>query len=484
MNNHHLARGSIYLIISLVVFYLSGYLIHFMLARIIDPITYGTIGVILSILTVLQIFLLNGIPTAAAKYLSEGANGNEIRDKSLILQLIYTLLIAFLVFTTAPMVADLLRDKTYIAYIKFLPIVIFARSINQLYNNFFNGYREFARQAIHMAIDSFPRLLFVFAFIYMGYGVYGVLGGYAAASFIGIIYAIIFFKPKKTIESISYRQILKFSFPIIIYSVFFHLITSLDLFFIKSSMISGEYVGFYTSARVLSTIFTIMSISFSLTLLPSISHSFSTGDTGNTKSYIQTSLRYLFIVFIPIALIISVYSKELLSLFFTPEYANAGNALSILIWGWLFLQIFFVLSAMINASGKSKIPAFITGMSVIIAFVGNFYLVNHYGMEGGAVATLITGFICFISGVYFVNKIFKVSIELNSTLKISAGSLILFSISILVNMRGVFLLCWIFALFAFYLVFLFFIKAINNEDIKLLRELYQSFVSTDFTEEP
>jgi len=139
---------------------------------------------------------------------------------------------------------------------------------------------------------------------------------------------------------------------------------------------------------------------------------------------------------------------------------------------------------MINASGKSKIPAFITGLSVIIAFISNFYLVNHYGMEGGAVATLITGFICFISGVYFVHKIFQVSIELNSTLKICGGSLILFSISILVNTKGVFLLCWILALFAFYLAFLFLIKAINNEDIKLLRELYQSFVSTSLTEEP
>jgi stage V sporulation protein B len=477
MNNHHLARGSIYLITSLVAFYLSGYLIHFMLARIISPITYGAIGVILSILTVLQIFLLNGIPTAAAKYLSEGANGKEIRDRSLILQLLYTLFIAFLVFITAPIIAGLLNDQAYIAYIKFLPIVIFVRSINQLFDNFFNGYREFTKQSIHMAIDSFPRLLFVFTFIYMGYGVYGVLGGYAAASLIGIIYAIFFFEPKKTKQSVSYRQILNFSFPVIIYSVFFHLITSLDLFFIKSSTISAEYVGFYTSARVLSTIFAIVSISFSLTLLPSISHSFSTGDTGNTKSYIQTSLRYIFIVFIPIAVIISVYSRELLSLLFTPEYANAGNALSILIWGWFFLQIFFVLSAMINASGKSKIPAFITGLSVIIAFISNFFLVNHYGMEGGAVATLIAGIICFTSGVHFVHKIFKVSIELNSTLKISGGSLILFIISIFFNPEKVFLLGWILVIFAFYLAFLFLIKAINKEDIKLVRQLYISFGS-------
>jgi len=484
MHNHHLARGSIFLITAYVIFYSSSYLIHFVLARIISPTTYGTIGVILAILTVLQIFLINGVPTAAVKYLSEGVNGKEIRDKSLILQLIYTLLISFLVFIGAPIIADLLNDPAYIPFIKFLPIVIFIRSFNQLLNSFFNGYREFKRQSIHMAIDSFPRVLFVFVFVYVGYGIYGVLGGYAAASLIGLIYAIIVFESKKTNKSISYRQIVKFSFPVIIYSVLFHLITSLDLFFIKSSNISGECVGFYTSARVLSTIFTIISITFSLTLLPSISHSFSTGDMKSTKSYIQTSLRYLFMVFMPAALIISVYSKKLLSLFFTAEYANAGNALSILIWGWFFLQIFFVLSAIINASGKPKIPAQLAGISVFISFVSNYYLVNHYGIEGGAIATLIVGMVCFAGGFYFVHKIFKVSLDLNSTVKICSGSLMLFGISILVDAEGVFLLGWIFVLMVFYVAFLFLIKAINNEDIRLLRELFQSFVSTGLTAEP
>jgi len=335
-----------------------------------------------------------------------------------------------------------------------------------------------------MAIDSFPRVFFVVVFVYLGYGIYGVLGGYAAASLIGIIYATTSFQPRRTNESISYGQILDFSFPVIIYSVFFHLTSSLDLFFIKSSTIPGEYVGFYTSARVLSTIFAIVSVSFSSTLLPSISHSFSRGDMKTTRAYIQTSLRYLFIVFIPIAVIISVYSKAVLGLLFTPEYANAGDALSILIWGWFFLQIFFVLSAMINASGRSKLPAQLAGISVLISFISNYYLVSNYGIEGGAIATFIAGMVSVLGGFYFVHKIFKVSVDLNSTLKLGAGSLMLFVISILVDAEGVFLLGWILILLAIYLVFLFLIKVINNEDIRLMRELYQSFVSANLTAQP
>ncbi|MCK4825127.1 oligosaccharide flippase family protein, partial [bacterium] len=281
MNNHHLARGSICLITSHGAFYASGYLIHCILARITTPTTYGTIGVLLSLLTVLQIFLINGIPTAASKYLSEGVSGKELKRRSLLLQSVSALILCFFVYTAASLIADLFHDPSYVPYIQFLTIAILVRSMNQLFNSFFNGYREFTRQSIHMAIDSFPRVLFVVVFVYLGYGIYGVLGGYAAASLMGLLYGIIFFQPKTTDESISYRRILDFSFPVIIYSVFFHLIASLDLFLIKSSTISGEYVGFYTSARVLSTIFAIVSVSFSSTLLPSISRSFSTGDMKN-----------------------------------------------------------------------------------------------------------------------------------------------------------------------------------------------------------
>jgi O-antigen/teichoic acid export membrane protein len=484
MNNHRLARGSLYLIISHGLFYLSGYLIHCILARITTPITYGTIGVLLSLLTVLQIFLIHGIPTAAVKYLSEGVDGKELRSRSLLLQFVTTLILSFIVYSTASLIADLFHDRSYVPYIRFLTIVIVVRSMNQLFNSFFNGYREFTKQSIHMGIDSFPRVIFVIVLVYLGYGIYGVLGGYAAASVVGLIYAVIFFRPRKTSGSISYRRILNFSFPVIIYSVFFHVITSLDLFFIKSFGISGEYVGFYTSARVLCTIFGVVSIPFSLALLPSISHSFSRGDMRNTKSYIQTSLRYLFIVFLPVVLIISAHSKAVLASLFPSVYANAGNALSILIWGWFFLQMFLVLSSMINASGRSEIPAFLAGISVSISFVSNYYLVNTYGIEGAAMATFIAGIVCVTGGFCFVHKIFRVSVDLNSTLKLGAGSLVLFVISTLVDAEGVFLLGWILILCVLYLVFLYLIKAINNEDIRLIRELYQSILSPGLTAQP
>lgn len=477
MSQHQLARGSIYLISGHVIFYLSSYIIHFGLTRYFSPTDYGTIGVIFSILTILQLFLMNGIPTAAAKYLSEDIDGNEVRLKSLFLQSLFAFSIACLVFITAPLIADLLNDNSFIPYIRFLSIVIIIRAINELFGRFFNGYREFKKQAIHIALDSVPKIIFVFIFVYMGCQIYGVFLGYATASLIGIIYGIIYFKPERVDKLISYRQIVNFSYPIIMYSIFYQLITALDLFFIKASNISEEYVGFYTSARVLSTMFTIVSATFSLTLFPSISKSFSSDNKKNTDSYIKTSLRFILLLFIPAAVIISTNSKELLSLFFTSQYAAASTALSILIWGWFFLQLFYVFASIINASGKSKIPAFITGTAVIVAWFCNHYMVNRYGMEGGATATLITGLFCFICGFYFVHRIFKVSLYFYSTVKIVTASLIILLFSLSIHVEGILVVGWCAVLFGIYLGILFLIKEINNEDLIMVHDIFRGFVN-------
>ena len=55
---HRFAKGVLYILGGNIVLNLSGYIIHFGLVRIITPELYGSLGVVLSLLTVIQIFLM------------------------------------------------------------------------------------------------------------------------------------------------------------------------------------------------------------------------------------------------------------------------------------------------------------------------------------------------------------------------------------------------------------------------------------------
>ena len=108
-------------------------------------------------------------------------------------------------------------------------------------------------------------------------------------------------------------------------------------------------------------------------------------------------------------------------------------------------------------------------------FLSNHYLVNRYSIEGGAAATLITGFVCFMGGFYYVHKIFKVSIDINSTIKIIASSLVILLISLSVHIEGILVVGWCVVMFAIYLGILFLIREIKKEDLILVNDIFRGF---------
>lgn len=480
-NQRTLAKGTIYITIGFVIANLCGYIIHFGLTRMISAAEYGTFGVILSLLTLFQLLVMKGVPNAVSKYISSGYDWKIVRKKALILQLVFSSVISVLIFLSASLISNLLNDQELAKYIRFLALFIPIASISTLYRHIFNGFREFHKTAFALLFAYIPRVIFVFLFVLIGFGLFGVIGGYLVGALIGLIVTIILSHVtnrnnlKYRNKIVGYKELFDFSYAIIFFSIFFQIICTIDILFIKVLVAEGSYVGYYTSARVLSTIFGMVASAFSVTLLPSISSSFSRGDTLQTGDYIKNSLRYVLMLFLPAAVIIATTSEGLLSLLFRPEYSKAATALSILIFGWLFLETFIILASIINASGQSKIPALITGISVPIAMIGNYFFVKQYGINGGALTTLIVGMLCFIGGIYFVYRIYHVSIDSVSTVKILSASLIIYFISSLVIVNGIPLIGWCALLFLMYFGILFLLKELNKEDFNLVKDLIYSF---------
>ena len=102
-----LAIGSAFLILSKVIFLISGYAVNILAARILGPSSYGIVGIIISIMTLMNIFFLTGFPRATSKYLSE----NKKWDKNLIkkakkLQIIFLTISTIIYILISPLIAN------------------------------------------------------------------------------------------------------------------------------------------------------------------------------------------------------------------------------------------------------------------------------------------------------------------------------------------------------------------------------------------
>ncbi len=417
MDKPDLFRGTGILMISQMVFVLSGYLIHIGLARLLGPSEYGIYAVVISLMTMFNLILSNGMPQTVSKYVAH-ADGNEreIKNTALKLQLIFSLIIFSIYFLLAGQIAELLNDRELTWYIRISAFIVPAYAVNILLSGYLNGLKEYKKQAISGIAYSVSKVLFILSMVYIGYAVTGAITGFVLAPLVSILVSLLFIRmlegqnvpPKegygtaqkeKELEATLIKKIMDFAIPVVLFSMTTNLIMNIDLFFVKAYLTNFE-VGVYSAAATISKIPYFLISGLYGALFPVISHSTSRNNVKNTRGYISQALKISLLILIPLITFIVLFSEEVLSLVYSDEYIGGETVLGLLVFGLGLYSLYFLFATILNGSGKPRISMTISILMLIICTVLNLLLVPEYGMEGAAIATAITCFMgCIIGGV-------------------------------------------------------------------------------------
>ncbi len=469
-----IARGAIYLVGASAAFLLSSYAIHFGLGRYFGPEDYGSFGVILALMTTVNLLVATGLPQAASKHISEGHNdlGTVVRASQRI-QIVFSLVIFGLYFGLADVVASLLDDPDLSIYIRLSALVIPFYAMYSLYcDGFLNGLRRFGQQASASILSSLTKVVLAFALVMIGLNVKGAILAYVVAPVAGWLVAWKYFSPTQgTTATFQWTKLLRFGIPTTLFFTMLYFITSIDLLAVKALVSSDVDTGLYTAAATIAKVPYFLLTGLAMVLLPSISMSTSTHNTSLTASYISQSVRYMLILLAPAVLLISATSDTLVSLLYSSAYAGAGQPLSILIVGLAFFSIFFVLAHVILGSGR---PGIAFGMAlplIALAIALNLIMVPRYDLSGAAWATTITAFAGMIIAAAYVLKRFKALIGLKSLLKIGLASGIIYVIALQVSPPASLLLPTYVGLLAVYFALLFLMREFNRDDFTAIKRL-------------
>ena len=481
-----LARGTIYLMSAQLIFLISSYAIHFGLGRYLGPGLYGTFGIVLSLLTICRVLVEPGTVRAISKYSAERKElAVVIKNQAMKIQIILALIISVSLFALAPLIANLLKDSTLVPYIRFVAFFIPISSLYAVYFGLLNGIRAFGKQAAVSIIYHVVKVLVVFTLVYLGFKVYGAIGGYLIAGLVSLIMARHYWISKHSRDgevtgNFEMSKIIKFAVPIILFSLAFNLVISLDLFFVKAILKEKAQVGFYTSAAVLSKLPYFIFLALGDTLFPSIAKSTSArGSEELTQRYINQSLRYTLIFLVPCTFIISATSGQLISLVYSGRYLAAASPLSILVFGLASLCLFIILSTVITASGRPRISLAMVSVLLVVNVVLNTILVSIYGLIGAALATTITGFLgVLIAGIYVYNRFHSLT-DLLSLFRILVASSIIYLCARVFPVAGIPLLAYYAGLLAIYFALLFLFRETGEEDIQVVRDLFSGLFKSN-----
>jgi stage V sporulation protein B len=471
--NTHIARGAIFLTISSLIFIVSGYIINIWLGRYLGPAEYGIYGIIISLVSIINITQTSGIPLAVAKYAaSNKEQGEAVYKTGFFLQLISTCFISLLFFILSTPIATILKDKDLIPYIQLAALIFPFYGIFALITGFYNGLHNFKKQAVLHIIYSFIKILTIIPFAIF-FHLSGVIFGFILSPILTLLTG---FHLPKAATRFSYKKLIVFSLPLIGIAIFSNLLQSIDIFFVKMLGASENDPGYYTASQNISRIPFFALSALSTVLLPTISKTVSQNLEKETKSYINSCMRIVLLLCIPVVLFMSATSAELLQFIYTTEYLPAAQSLSILLIGIAFLTIFTVQSNILNGAGNPKTPLIIAICSVCITAVLCVILIPYGNLNGAAFATTIGCFVAMVLTTIMVYKRFNTVPSLRSFIKVILASLPLYFLAKAITFPVFLLPLFYLLLFSLYIVFLIIIKELTKSDFDMIRSLIPDFI--------
>jgi stage V sporulation protein B len=513
----NLAKSALLVTISEIIFNLSGYIIHSAVGRILGPADYGRYGLVVTLTTMVIILIGNGIPTAMAKYISEIFESNPrlvgiIKKKAIILQTIIVGTITVVFFFASPAIAFALNDPSLTKLFRISTLIIPAFAMASFYFSYYTGLHKFNIQSGLKISRSIFRVIIIIALAYL-YKVEGSVAGYIIAPFMVFLIAwtIDEFKVKKELKNkiakldeektrslpaspaggatarddqfFPWKKLVDYAWQVIVFFLAYELLISIDLYLVKALLKDDYLTGIYNGALTVGRIPYYIFYALTVILLPVISKSTAENNHERTAKIISNSLRLMVVLLVPSIILMAVFSRPIIKIFYSAKYIDAAYPMSILVVGVGFLTIFYVLSFVMNGAGKTKIPMVISIFGVIVNAVLNYILIKKYGLVGSAIATSVTSFLVMIWMLYYLHRDFKVSFKIKNIFNVAVAGVLMYFLAQLFSQGQFLFILWSIILVAFYLLVLYLLKEIKKEDLEFFKGIVSKKKVTEVEEE-
>lgn len=185
------------------------------------------------------------------------------------------------------------------------------------------------------------------------------------------------------------RALISQSYHFILSSLIITVYNQMDKVMI-GQMLGDKYVGLYSAALTICNYWLLVPVAVINSARPTIMERKKTGDE---KAYLANIHRLYFVLIwssIVVSLGVSVLSKFILGILYGQQYAVASSVLSIAIWFTTFSVLGTARGIWIMCENLNEYVKKIVLWGAIINFVLNALLIPRLGINGAAIATLIT----------------------------------------------------------------------------------------------
>jgi O-antigen/teichoic acid export membrane protein len=231
------------------------------------------------------------------------------------------------------------------------------------------------------------------------------------------------------------KEMLSFSYPLMLASIAGFFITMTDRYTLKF-MNGLEQLGSYQFGfKVSNSIKIIVVNSLNYAVQPLI---YKLMDEPNNKRFYSKLLTYSGFAIMILVMIISIFGKEIVMLLAQKkEYWNAYLVIPFLSFGLFFASLRDTLFTGLNFAKKSKVSAIITVIAAVTNIILNLGLIFFFRSIGAAIATLLAQLIYFLLVWKYSQKYYYIPFEKLKVFKIFITGAVLTSLALLSNQLSI-----------------------------------------------
>jgi len=396
-------------IISRLIFILAGYSLNIILARYLGPVDYADIALILSLLTIYNVFLTNGVRQSIANYATEKGIALQILwKKSFLSQTLISLLLTAIALLCARLMSVFFRDESLFIYFIMVAIVIPFNGYYFLQIGLLNGLKRFKEQSIVASIYSIVRFLLILFIVFVfNLSVEGVIIGTALAYIVAFFSRYFFIKTLNSEgNAVSFRSIFSNS---IKYIHLFFLITvflNIDIFLQKKYLTNDSDIGVYGAVASLGRFSYFLFFSVTSTFFPIVTELWNKRKHVEIRIKVNKIYHILIIVSLLIYTVVELFSKEIMYIMYGQEYLSGAGYIGVytLAISFLSLNVFFinVLSIISNAKKLFVILWSFLFFSMAISY----YMFDIFNVKAVPLSLLICQLIMHVVLLFLINKKF------------------------------------------------------------------------------
>ena len=335
--------------------------------------------------------------------------GNIIRD-SISITLIFSGLIAFILFISASSLADFLNESSLVIAFKALAIVIIFKAITTTQIGILAGFKNFKTIAINSLLSGFVMLLLCIPLTYK----FGLKGSLATLLISQIFNSIInFFSIRKKskeiplIKNVSYKkELICFSFPVALQESSFTICNWAAIMMLTKISSIGE-VGLYTASAQWNSIITMIP-----GLLINVVLSYLSGSVNLKHLHEKTLKLMLCVNFITtiIPFIIVYFLANFIASFYGDSFSEMPSVLRVLTFSTILVACASVYKSELLALGKTWLLFSIRFVRDFVLVVSVFVLLNYTDGKNGAIMyswAVVIMSVIFLLTLFIVYKFVK-----------------------------------------------------------------------------